>query len=85
MEDASLDEFLDSGDGETGDEEATAGDTEAGGVESEEGATEGEAVAPATATYEWSPGGTECPSCGGTVRRRWHSESGLLCAECKEW
>ena len=85
MEDASLDEFLDSGDGETGDDEATTPDDQTGSADDGGKATEAEDPEPATATYEWSPGGAECPSCGGTVDRRWHSEAGPVCPECKEW
>lgn len=101
MEDASLDEFLDSGEGDAdddadgagGDTDDGTGDTEddAGAVEGEASATEGEGdpapddVAPATSTYQWAPDGAACASCGGTARRRWRSDAGLVCGECKEW
>ncbi len=89
MEDASLDEFLDSRDRETDEDEdedeAAATDDDAGSADGEREATEAEAVESATAIYEWSPGGVECTSCGGTADRRWHSETGRVCAECKEW
>lgn len=42
-------------------------------------------VEPATATYRWEPDGIECSACGTTVNRLWTGESGLVCAECKEW
>lgn len=65
MEDSSLDEFLDSGEGDAG--------VDPGGVPQ------------ATPTYCWSPDGAVCDSCGDTARRRWRSEAGLVCRECKEW
>ena len=85
MEDASLDEFLGGGDGERDEIEATTSDDEAGSADDEGEATEEETVEPVRATYQWSPGGLECASCGGTVDRCWHSETGLVCAECKGW
>jgi hypothetical protein len=42
-------------------------------------------VEPAAATFEWSPAGADCESCGIEVWRRWNSGAGLVCAECKEW
>ncbi|MEF8782188.1 MAG: hypothetical protein V5A39_12670 [Haloarculaceae archaeon] len=42
-------------------------------------------VTPATPTYGWSPDGGVCSACGSTARRRWQSEAGLVCRECKEW
>lgn len=69
MDDASLDEFLDSEDGETSD----GSDTYTTAVE------------PATVTLQWSPAGGDCEACGTRVKRRWQSETGLVCAECTEW
>jgi len=51
----------------------------------EAGSSGTDGVEPAAATLEWSPGGAGCDSCGAEVRRRWNSEAGLVCAECKEW
>jgi hypothetical protein len=47
--------------------------------------TDGEDVEPATPTVRWSPERTACEACGARVRRRWQSESGLVCADCTEW
>jgi hypothetical protein len=73
MEDTSLDEFLDAGED----------DPEADG-ESDASVDSGDA-SPATPTYGWSPDGGVCSACGSTARRRWQSEAGLVCRECKEW
>lgn len=90
MDDASLDEFLDSGGEQTGDEpdarEASDADADhASDRNADDAASRDGDVEPATATLTWSPGGTECESCGGTVARRWNSEAGLVCTDCKEW
>jgi hypothetical protein len=43
-------------------------------------------VEEATPTYDFSPDGSVCESCGETVETRWHSEGeGMVCAECKGW
>ncbi|ELZ29612.1 hypothetical protein C475_01646 [Halosimplex carlsbadense 2-9-1] len=42
-------------------------------------------VEPAEATYAWSTDGDACAACGETVERRWRSEEGLVCPDCKEW
>lgn len=55
-----------------GDDSGTAGEVE-------------DDVDPATATVEYSPAGAVCEECGCEVRRRWHSESGPVCGECKDW
>jgi hypothetical protein len=43
------------------------------------------AVDRARPTFQWSPDGAACVSCGETVRRRWQSGSGLVCVECTDW
>ncbi|MFB6141137.1 MAG: hypothetical protein ABEJ26_11970 [Halosimplex sp.] len=42
-------------------------------------------VDPAESTYAWSGDGGVCDACGGTVERRWRSDDGLVCPDCKEW
>ncbi|QLH81462.1 DUF7573 domain-containing protein [Halosimplex pelagicum] len=42
-------------------------------------------VEPAEATYAWSGDGGTCAACGETVDRRWRSDDGLVCPDCKEW
>lgn len=42
-------------------------------------------VEPAVSTFVRVPDGDSCAACGATVERRWHSEDGLVCADCKEW
>jgi hypothetical protein len=42
-------------------------------------------VEPAEATYAWSGDGNTCAACGETVERRWRSDDGLVCPDCKEW
>jgi hypothetical protein len=83
MDDASLDDFLDTGDRETGD----GGDAPTSSEDIESDATDPRATAvePATATLQWSPEGGDCEACGTAVDRRWDSEAGLVCAECKDW
>jgi hypothetical protein len=75
MEDSSLDEFL------AGGEENSEVDTD----DPEADTDDPEDVTPATPTYRWSPDETVCDSCGGATRRRWQSEAGLVCRECKQW
>lgn len=36
-------------------------------------------------TADWSPAGADCAVCGATVGRRWRSDEGQVCADCKEW
>ena len=44
-------------------------------------------VEPAAVTFAWSPESGDCAVCGGSVARRWRREtdSGRVCADCKEW
>jgi hypothetical protein len=66
--------------------ETTETDTSAGGGEPDEGPrVDPTTVEPAEATYAWSGDGDACAACGETVERRWHSEDGLVCPDCKEW
>lgn len=98
MDDSSLDDFLDGDDDEgenggaaeadptmtdtTGDESDPTAE-EAGGVE--DSAVDSAAVEPAVSTYAWSAEPVACVECGTAVRRRYRDESGLVCADCKEW
>jgi len=61
--------------------EETAGDTVEADAENVETVTA--AVEPAVSTYAGRSG--ECAVCGERVDRRWHSDDGLVCPECKEW
>lgn len=40
---------------------------------------------PAKATFDWSPEGAACASCGETVETRWRDETGMVCDDCKAW
>ncbi len=75
MGNTSLDEFVDGRAGKT-DEEDT---------ESDPAEPQATGVDPATAVLRWSPDGGDCEACGRAVGRRWRSETGLVCAGCKEW
>ena len=68
----------DGGDGEA--ERVESADPDATGD-----ARDTDAVTPATTTHQWAPEGVCCDACGQTVERRWESEDGLVCADCKEW
>jgi NADH pyrophosphatase NudC (nudix superfamily) len=102
MDDASLDDFLDSStdgdddEGATTDESerdadatttsaapADAEETDAAAVDADEAAAD--TVDPATTTYQWTPTGATCAACGEQTERRWHSDDGLVCPDCKEW
>lgn len=71
---------------ESGDPEdrSDEGDTEDPEVEDD---SDVDSVEPAAveATMAFSPEGADCAACGATVERRWQGESGLVCADCKEW
>jgi len=69
-EDVSLDEFVEQGDSNERDDEATTTD---------------ESVTPARTTYAWSDEGTTCESCGDVVEQRWEQDGALVCPDCKEW
>jgi len=81
-DDASLDEFLDTGG--DGDPERDA-DTAGTGGDEGTAAPDLDAVAPATPTATWSPDGAACAACGDVVERRWRDDDELVCAGCKEW
>lgn len=74
-------------------EEPAAAVTDADGMEAETPDEEGDdtdeptlTVEPATPTYDFSPDGAACESCGDTVRTRWHDEEqGMVCSDCKLW
>ena len=72
MRDRSLDEFADADTGSAGDSDAAGDDPT--------GADEGAAV-----TYEWTPGGAACGTCGASVEARWRDGEAFVCADCKEW
>lgn len=81
MDDASLDEFLDSAD--SGDE---AGDDTTDEVPDATAESVDPTANPATATYAWSASAMTCDACGADTDRCWHDEDGqLVCPDCKEW
>ena len=95
MDDASLEDFLDSG--EDADDESTTDaddDSAAEAADADEDTAadstastdeDEAAVEPATTTYQWTPTGATCAVCGDQTERRWHSDEGLVCPDCKEW
>lgn len=100
-EDASLDDFLDTGSEreatETEDESEPTGEDEEDAEQpeptGEEPPAEQEPTAeaaravtdPGHSTFDWSPEGAACAACGSVVERRWRDDSGMVCADCKEW
>jgi len=83
-EDASLDDFLATGESE----ESAASEAEPSEPASEEELSEPESsdgIAPATTTYAWDGGGAACEACGEVVERRWQQDGGLVCVACKDW
>jgi len=96
MEDASLDDFLATSEGDDESGKTSEGDDESGKASqgdetppdekmSEERQTHPTEIEPATVTYEYSSVGIECVACGTQTQRRWQSEGGPVCADCKEW
>lgn len=75
--DASLDEFFGVGKSGVGSESDESEGEESAAVEG--------GVAPASATYVWSPDGSTCARCGGSVDRLWRCDGELVCEGCKEW
>lgn len=70
MRDTSLDEFLPDDSEPVEEADETGGD---------------DAVEPVVATASWSPDGAACDACGTVVERRWGSDDGQVCSDCKEW
>lgn len=91
MDDASLEDFLDSGEDADDDSAADATDADEDNAADSTAATQAStdedeaAVEPATTTYQWTPTGATCAVCGDQTERRWHSDEGLVCPDCKEW
>jgi hypothetical protein len=96
--DRSLDDFLGSDDAEKASEKAessereqdekTPSDDEPAAVTSEQSVSTNEtSVTPAIATFQWSPSGAACASCGETVQRRWYDKEAatFVCVDCKNW
>ncbi|WP_302082388.1 DUF7573 domain-containing protein [Salinibaculum rarum] len=46
---------------------------------------DGDAVEPAQTTSRWDADGVVCTECGDSTERGWESQTGLVCAACKEW
>ena len=91
VEDASLDDFLGSGDDDadeergTGSTDSTGGDGAGTAAEDAAAPEDGRDVAPATTTYVWSDEGTTCEECGAPAERRWQQDGALVCPDCKVW
>ncbi|WP_135365300.1 DUF7573 domain-containing protein [Halosimplex halophilum] len=65
---------------------AEAGEADEDGGETADGVrVDPPTVDPAESTYAWSRDGGTCAACGETVDRRWRSDEGLVCPDCKEW
>lgn len=69
MEDASLNEFVESDESEAG----SADPDEVTGVE------------PAAATAQWSPAGESCERCEAATNRLWMDDGAFVCQSCKDW
>ncbi len=85
-DDASLDDFLGAG-GESDDRDEGADAAGAEGDDHGDATPDppSDAVAPATATATWTPGGAACADCGDVVERRWRDGDAFVCSACKEW
>ncbi|MFC7229218.1 hypothetical protein N0B31_17595 [Salinirubellus salinus] len=74
---------VDEGDADAAVESDTDAETDTGDSTDDEPTL---TVEEATPTYDFSPEGATCESCGETVETRWHDpEVGMVCAECKGW
>jgi hypothetical protein len=93
MDDASLDEFLDTGSAAEEDvpasesEKSEDGETDTdGSVDTQSTATVDTAtVEPATPTAMWTESGEHCDRCEEETRRLWTDDEAVVCRECKEW
>jgi formylmethanofuran dehydrogenase subunit E len=99
MDDASLDEFLDTGEAE---EDAPASESEEleptdEDVDTSDSGSDGSAdtqptatvdtqtVEPATVTATWTESGAHCDRCGEETQRLWTDDEAAVCRDCKEW
>jgi len=82
-DDASLDRFA--GAAETGEPPASGErGAEADATDADGDADDATPDAPAV-TYRFLPGGGPCADCGATAERRWTSDAGPVCPDCKGW
>jgi hypothetical protein len=79
--DASLEEFLDGGDGDS----MTSDDSEETAASDDKEPDDGGGVMPATSTGYWVSGGAACAECGAVVERRWRDGDAFVCGDCKSW
>lgn len=100
MDDASLDEFLDTG--SEAEEDAPAGESEELEPMDEDADTDDsdsddsmkaqsantvdmETVQPATPTAKWTESGAHCDRCGEETQRLWTDDETAVCRDCKAW
>jgi hypothetical protein len=86
MEDTSLDEFLNGGESDDGSDvpEESGSDTDESG-DGPDNRLDPANAEPARTTHQWVPAGVPCDACGREVERRWESDEGLVCPDCKKW
>lgn len=86
MDDTSLDEFLNGGESDDGSNaaEGSGSDPDESGDDLDDRLDPANAEAART-THQWAPAGVPCEACGREVERRWESDEGLVCPDCKEW
>lgn len=92
MDDASLDEFLDTDSGEDSPASESEESTDEGVDESESQdetsapeAVDTETVEPATPTSRWTESGDHCERCDTETQRLWTDDEMAVCRDCKEW
>jgi len=94
--DATLEDFLDPGDGGSSDavtggstdekQDDDAPDTEARGDDAPDTEVRDDgAPGTASSTMHYRPSGGACAICGTVVERRWRDDDGLVCRDCKAW
>ncbi|MFW6434761.1 MAG: DUF7573 domain-containing protein [Halovenus sp.] len=100
MDDASLDEFLDTGSDDGEDTPTSEGedrepidevpadgetDTDDSADTQATASIDTEAVEPATPTATWTESGEHCDRCGAETQRLWTDDEAAVCRDCKEW
>ncbi|MEF8936359.1 MAG: hypothetical protein V5A32_00275 [Halovenus sp.] len=100
MDDASLDEFLDTGSDaeedtaateseklEPVDEDADTDDSDSDGAAETQSAAavDTDTVEPATPTAKWTESDEYCDRCGEETQRLWTDDELAVCRDCKEW
>ncbi|WP_254839074.1 DUF7573 domain-containing protein [Natronomonas marina] len=92
MRDTSLDDFARGAESEDADTEDAESERAAAASPTDDDPTpeaadepDGEGVEGAVPTFDWTPEGATCETCGDETDRRWHEDGGLVCASCKRW